>query len=196
MEMPGLWKAWKAKSRLPTLSTSPLEISPTPGEIPTFPQRRRRRRWKSGKPKAGFPLSHRPEDILGKPTKSQGGRASPCARQTLSTTTKGDLSRQPGRRHFQAHAALESNCRFRLMAYWNQFSISGSFVDWNMLRGNTGCVYTSRFLTSSALSSINWRRGSTTSPISTVKMESASTWSSTLTCNMVRWSASMVVSHN
>ena len=131
--MPGLWKAWKAKSRLPTLSTSPLGISPTAGEIPTFPQRRRRRRWKSGKPKAGFPLSHRPEDILGKPTKSQGGRASPCARQTLSTTTKGDLSRQPGRRHFQAHAALESNCRFRLMAYWNQFSISGSFVDWNML---------------------------------------------------------------
>jgi hypothetical protein len=29
--MPGLWKAWKAKSRLPTLSTSPLEISPTAG---------------------------------------------------------------------------------------------------------------------------------------------------------------------
>src|SRR5689334_7212960 len=26
--MPGLWKPWKAKSRLPTLSTSPLEISP------------------------------------------------------------------------------------------------------------------------------------------------------------------------
>jgi len=26
--MPGLWKAWKAKSRLPPLSTSPLEISP------------------------------------------------------------------------------------------------------------------------------------------------------------------------
>jgi hypothetical protein len=26
--MPELWKAWKAKSRLPTLSTSSLEISP------------------------------------------------------------------------------------------------------------------------------------------------------------------------
>jgi hypothetical protein len=35
--MPGLWKEWKAKSRLPTLSTSPLEISPKGGEIPTFP---------------------------------------------------------------------------------------------------------------------------------------------------------------
>ena len=26
--MTGLWKEWQAKSRLPTLSTSPLEISP------------------------------------------------------------------------------------------------------------------------------------------------------------------------
>src|SRR3989442_7847342 len=57
--MPGLWKAWKAKGRLPPLSTSPLGISPKAGEIPTFPQRRRRGGWKSGKPKAGFPLSHR-----------------------------------------------------------------------------------------------------------------------------------------
>src|SRR2546430_13161400 len=44
VEMPGLWKEWKAKNRLPTLSTSPLEISPTAGELPTFPQLRRRRR--------------------------------------------------------------------------------------------------------------------------------------------------------
>jgi len=59
--MPGLWKAWKAKGGLPPLSTSPLEISPKGGKIPTFPQLRRRRRWESGKPKAGFPLSHRLE---------------------------------------------------------------------------------------------------------------------------------------
>jgi hypothetical protein len=131
--MPGLWKAWKAKSRLTTLSTSPLEISPTAGEIPTFPQRRRRGRWKSGKPKAGFPLSHRPEDISGKQRKVKAGGLRPPPAKDDRTSTKGDLSRQPGRRHFQAHAALESNCRFRLMAYWNQFSISGSFVDWNML---------------------------------------------------------------
>jgi hypothetical protein len=32
--MPGLWKEWKAKNRLPTLSTSPLGISPKAGEIP------------------------------------------------------------------------------------------------------------------------------------------------------------------
>ena len=51
------------------------------------------------------------------------------------TSTKGDLSRQPGRRHFQAHAGLEWNRRFRLMAYWNQFSISASFVDWKIMGG-------------------------------------------------------------
>jgi len=41
---------------------SPLEISPRTGEISTFPQLRREAGgWKSGKPKAGFPLSHRHE---------------------------------------------------------------------------------------------------------------------------------------
>ena len=54
VEMPGLWKAWKAKSRLPTLSTSPLEISPKAGEIPTLPQRRRRRRMEKWKTKSRF----------------------------------------------------------------------------------------------------------------------------------------------
>jgi hypothetical protein len=34
VEMPGLWKARKAKNRLPTLSTSPLEISPTAARFP------------------------------------------------------------------------------------------------------------------------------------------------------------------
>lgn len=52
--MPGLWKAWKAKSRLPTLSTSPLGISPKGGEIPTFPQLQRSglEKWKT---KSRFP---------------------------------------------------------------------------------------------------------------------------------------------
>jgi len=53
--MPGLWKAWKAKGRLPTLSTSPLEISPTAGEISTFPQLRPRRRMEKWKTKSRFP---------------------------------------------------------------------------------------------------------------------------------------------
>ena len=78
MEMPGLWKAWKAKRRLPPLSTSPLEISPKAGEIPIFPQLRRRGGWESGKPRAGFPLSHRHESSFSK-SKKHGwlGGASP-----------------------------------------------------------------------------------------------------------------------
>jgi len=55
--MPGLWKAWKAKSRLPTLSTSPLEISPKDGRdfhIPTAPAKR------SGKVENQRQVSHFP----------------------------------------------------------------------------------------------------------------------------------------
>ena len=59
MEMPGLWKAWKAKSRLPTLSTSPLEISPKGGVISTFPQLRRSglEKWKTQKQVFHFPTA-------------------------------------------------------------------------------------------------------------------------------------------
>ena len=53
--MPGLWKAWKANSGLPTLTTSPLEISPKAVEIPTFPRLRRRGRMEKWKTKGRFP---------------------------------------------------------------------------------------------------------------------------------------------
>jgi hypothetical protein len=95
VEMAGLWKEWKAKSRLPTLSTSPLEISPRAGEIPTFPQLRRllpiseRTAHKKGIGSVGrgkveiqnqgFPLFHRPDSLRqqGKQpfTKEKTGRA-------------------------------------------------------------------------------------------------------------------------
>src|ERR1035441_5837949 len=55
VENQALWKAWKAKSRLPPLSTSPLEISPKGGAIPTFPQLRRRGRMEKWKTKSRFP---------------------------------------------------------------------------------------------------------------------------------------------
>src|SRR3954453_19896354 len=57
----------------------PMGISPRAGEIPTFPQLRRRGGWKSGKPKTGFPLSHRHLFI---PNENRGptGGASPYAR--------------------------------------------------------------------------------------------------------------------
>src|SRR5262245_53764903 len=64
MEMPGLWKGWKAKSRLPTLSTSPLEISPTAARFPHSHSSDDEGGWKSGKPKAGFPPFHRPESLF------------------------------------------------------------------------------------------------------------------------------------
>src|SRR6266550_3688221 len=62
---------------------SPLEISPRTGEIPTFPQLRRRGGWKSGKPKAGFPLSHRPDSLSFKPKNTTAGGLSPPARAAL-----------------------------------------------------------------------------------------------------------------
>jgi hypothetical protein len=73
--MPGLWKAWKAKGRLPTLSTSPLEISPKAGEITTFPQLRRRGRMEKWKTKSRFPTFPPPEQISQKTKKNHGGEA-------------------------------------------------------------------------------------------------------------------------
>lgn len=64
--MPGLWKAWKAKSRLPTLSTSPWKSRQRPARFPHFHSSGGEGGWKSGKPKAGFPLSHRPEFLFQK----------------------------------------------------------------------------------------------------------------------------------
>jgi hypothetical protein len=61
---------------------SPLEISPKAGEIPTFPQLRREAGgWKRGKPKAGFPLSHRHESPFSRKENPGRGRASPSARR-------------------------------------------------------------------------------------------------------------------
>jgi hypothetical protein len=79
VEMPGLWKAWKAKSRLPPLSTNPLEISPNTGEISTFPQLRRQRRMEKWKTKIRFPTFPPPRFPSLNAQKPTGGRASPSA---------------------------------------------------------------------------------------------------------------------
>ncbi len=70
--MSGQWKTWKAKSRLPTLSTSPLEISPKGGEISTFPQLGRSglEKWKTKNRFPTFPAALRDDD-LGLPSPSQ-----------------------------------------------------------------------------------------------------------------------------
>lgn len=77
VEMTGLWKGWKANNRLSTLSTSPLEISPSAGEIPTFPQLRRRERMEKCKTKYGFPTFPPHEFPSLKPTRPRRARASP-----------------------------------------------------------------------------------------------------------------------
>jgi hypothetical protein len=131
--MPGLWKAWKAKSRLPTLSTSPLGISPRAGEIPTFPQRRRRRRMEKWKTKSRFPTFPPPRllALSNQRTKPGGGLRPPPG---VARPSGADLSQEINeRRHraattlsgsprigieepFQAHRPLESILDFRLIS--------------------------------------------------------------------------------
>src|SRR5712672_609605 len=66
------------------------------------------------------------------------------------------------------------------------------------LMKQTSHLYTSRFRTFSALSSMNWRRGSTTSPIRIVNILSASTALSSFksTFNNLRFSGFIVVSNH
>src|ERR1700719_2103602 len=72
-KMPGLWKAWKAKSRLPPLSTAPWKSRQERARFPHFHSSGDEGGWKSGKPKAGFPLSHRHESPFSRNEKQ--GRA-------------------------------------------------------------------------------------------------------------------------
>src|SRR5690606_15758931 len=60
----------------------------------------------------------------------------------------------------------------------------------------SGRAHTSRLATLSAFSWMKSRRGSTTSPISRVKISSVTSASSTLTCSSTRLSGSSVVSHS
>src|SRR5438128_5494169 len=83
VEKAGVWKPVKTKSRFSPAPTLPWK-SRQRREIPTFPPRRlrllaiggsqnktgtERGPWKSGNPKAGFPLSHRPDSLRRKEEK-------------------------------------------------------------------------------------------------------------------------------
>jgi hypothetical protein len=103
--MPGLWKAWKAKSRLPTLSTSPLEISPTAGEIPTFPQRRRRGRMEKWKTKSRFSTFPPPRFLSPKRKHKSRRRASPAPARALGARIQASSQGGP-RRNARALRAL------------------------------------------------------------------------------------------
>ena len=60
-------------------SHSPLEISPKTARFPHSHSSGDEGGWKSGKPKAGFPLSHRHEFLSLNAQKPDRGRASPSA---------------------------------------------------------------------------------------------------------------------
>src|ERR1022692_1409368 len=92
-EMTGLWKEWKTKYRFPTLSTSPLEISPKARDfhIPSAPATAR---WESGKPKAGFPLFHRVLKFSKKKEKPRPGPSGPHAPAERSTGKESSLHKE------------------------------------------------------------------------------------------------------
>src|SRR5690606_26162411 len=84
------------------------------------------------------------------------------------------------------HQALHGTLRFRVNGRCSAAALKGASSD----------GYTSRLATLSALSSMNSRRGSTTSPIRVLKIWSAATASSIFTCSRRRVSGLTVVSHS
>ena len=80
VEMTGLWKAWKAKNRLPPLSTSPLEISPRA----RFPHSHSSGDEADGKVENQQQVSHFPIaqslSLKAKKTTTSSGGLSPSAR--------------------------------------------------------------------------------------------------------------------
>jgi hypothetical protein len=78
-------------------------------------------KWKT---KSRFP-TFPPPRFLSQKDKPAGGQKNQRKEPSRSTAD------------FQAHLALESKSHFRLIPHWNQFSISGSFLDWKMLHHET-----------------------------------------------------------
>jgi hypothetical protein len=110
VEMATVEKAWKSKNRIPTLS--PLSWkSRKDSEIPTFPQLRlftgcpKNRPelrscvpWKSGNPRAGFPLFHRTDSLWRKETNlSKVSTMCParCVYYVPVLTPNGDIDHLP-----------------------------------------------------------------------------------------------------
>src|SRR5437763_10434555 len=115
----------------------PLGNPAKSGEIPTFPQRRRRGRMEKWKTKSRFSTFPPPRFLSLRNTKPKArGRAVARPRANAGGAARHlqRLRKETSRSlQFQAHPALESPCYFRLVSHCNQFSISGSFLDWKML---------------------------------------------------------------
>jgi hypothetical protein len=103
--MAGLWKAWKAKGRLPTLPTSPLEISPKDkrdSPIPTAPATKT-----DGKVENQKQVSHFPTASIALSTKEQdrhGGLRPPPRRRFAPPSVVPFYSAQVG----NFHSALDT----------------------------------------------------------------------------------------
>lgn len=113
--MPGPWKPWKTRQRFPTAPTAPWK-----SHTPRFPP---------SHSADGFPLSSQ-EKQTPRPSRSSDAQGKNQTAERRPLAASASAANRP---LFQAHSALERKPLFRLIARWNQFSISGSFVDWKML---------------------------------------------------------------
>jgi hypothetical protein len=87
--MAGLWKAWKTKSRFPTLPTSPLEISLKAARFPHFHSSGDEADGKVENQEQVFPLSHRPFVSLSRKNKTNAGGLRPPPAVALRARGRG-----------------------------------------------------------------------------------------------------------
>ena len=128
--MPGLWKEWKAKNAFHSFHEPLGNLAQPQARFPHSHSAGDEGRGKVENHKTVFHFPTAPIPCPKDQTQNPG--------RPTSKPTKGDILQQIRlprmHRKFQAHPALEPNYRFRLIPRWNEFSISGSFLDWKMLR--------------------------------------------------------------
>src|SRR5690242_18914857 len=109
--MPGPWKEWKTKPRYSTLPTVPWK-SRIHREISTFPPPRLPAHGKleNQKTVSHFPMRWK--------------------RRRLRFPSLLNPNPKKGRRPLRSLLTLPT---FRIILYWNQNPVSGSFLDWKML---------------------------------------------------------------
>src|SRR5690242_6906257 len=114
--MPGPWKEWKTKPRYSTLPTVPWK-SRIHREISTFPPPRLPAHGKleNQKTVSHFPMRWK--------------------RRRLRFPSLLNPNPKKGRRPLRSLLTLPT---FRIILYWNQNPVSGSFLDWKMLRLQQG----------------------------------------------------------
>src|SRR2546426_9646989 len=111
--MPGPWKEWKTKPRFPTLPIVPWK-SRKHREISTFPPPRLAPHGKVENQKT---VSHFPTRYT---------------RRRLRFPSVQNPNPKKGSRPLRGLLILPT---FRIILYWNQDPVSGSFLDWKMLHG-------------------------------------------------------------